>query len=215
MKTILCYGDSNTWGYKPDPSVLVPVRYPYHVRWTGVLRSALGDNYVVIDEGLNSRTTVVDDPLNEGRNGKTYLKPSIESHSPLDFVVLMLGSNDFKERFSLSAYEIVYGIETLVQTIRTHSLLVQKNVPTVLVLSPPPVGKVLKEDQPAWLNAQAKSELTAQLLQKSARIYKYDLLNTHSLMTADELDVDGIHLPESCHQKLGLAVAKKITEINK
>ncbi len=63
MKTILCYGDSNTWGYKPDSNVLIPVRYLYEIRWTGVLRSTLGDKYVVVEEGLNSRTTVINDPL--------------------------------------------------------------------------------------------------------------------------------------------------------
>ena len=111
MKTILCYGASNTWGYKPDPSAVLPIRYSYKQRWTGILQSKLGDEFLVIEEGLNSRTTVIDDPLNDDRNGKAYLKPCLESHAPLDFVALMLGTNDLKVRFGLSASEIVYAIE--------------------------------------------------------------------------------------------------------
>ena len=216
MKTVLCYGDSNTWGDKPDPSVLIPVRYSYNERWTGVLRTALGDQYVIIEEGLNSRTTVIDDPLNDGRNGKTYLMPALESHAPLDFVVIMLGTNDLKVRFSLSASEIVWGIETLVQVIRTQLLNIQVTLPKVLVLSPPPVGKLANEDEKlVWDGAQVKSKQVARLLQASALAHKYDLLDTHAFINAEDLNVDGIHLPLACHKKLGLAVAEKIIGMTK
>jgi lysophospholipase L1-like esterase len=88
MKTILCYGDSNTWGYAPGTGK----RYLRHERWTGVLQQLLGSNAVVIEEGLNGRTTTLDDPTKPFRNGKDYLIPCLDSHAPLDLVVLMLGT---------------------------------------------------------------------------------------------------------------------------
>ena len=102
MKTILCYGDSNTYGLKPDSSQ----RYPRDVRWTGILQKKLGEDYYVIEEGLSGRTTLWDDPIEEHKNGKTYLLPCLESHSPINLVVLMLGTNDLKTRFSLTPFDL-------------------------------------------------------------------------------------------------------------
>ena len=89
---VLCYGDSNTWGRDPHGK---GIRYPVNVRWTGLLQSKLGHDYDIIEEGLGGRTTVIDDPKREGRNGKTYLRPCLETHSPIDVITLMLGTNDF------------------------------------------------------------------------------------------------------------------------
>ena len=102
MKSILCYGDSNTWGYDPQTRS----RFPHDVRWTGVLASSLGTGYRVVEEGLNGRTTRWDDPIEAGRNGLTFLQPCLESHLPLDLVIVMLGTNDLKQRFGLSASDI-------------------------------------------------------------------------------------------------------------
>ena len=98
MKTVLCYGDSNTWGYIGGTGE----RFAPEVRWPGVLQAALGGAYRVIEEGLNGRTTVFDDSIEEGRNGETYLRPCLQTHAPIDLVILMLGTNDLKRRFSLS-----------------------------------------------------------------------------------------------------------------
>ena len=95
MKTILCYGDSNTYGLMPDS----PDRYPRDVRWTGILQKKLGEDYYVIEEGLSGRTTLWDDPIEEHKNGKKYLLPCLETHKPLDLVVIMLGTNDLDHMF--------------------------------------------------------------------------------------------------------------------
>ncbi len=102
MKSILCYGDSNTWGTATQPRP--DGRYAPHERWPGVLRLALGDEWLVIEEGLGGRTTVNDDPV-EGaeRNGRMYLLPCLGSHKPLDVVDIMLGTNDLMARFNQSA----------------------------------------------------------------------------------------------------------------
>jgi len=107
LKTILCYGDSNTYGCKPvgfdileKGIVAADLRFGQEQRWTGVLGQELGEGYRVIEEGLNGRTTVFDDPV-EGKhkNGVSYLLPCLESHAPLDYVSLMLGTNDLKKDF--------------------------------------------------------------------------------------------------------------------
>jgi lysophospholipase L1-like esterase len=100
MKTILCYGDSLTWGFNPKTKK----RMGEKERWTGVLKINLGQDYHIIEEELNGRTTVWDDPFNGGyKNGMEYLIPCLGSHKPLDLVILFLGTNDLKTRFSLSA----------------------------------------------------------------------------------------------------------------
>jgi lysophospholipase L1-like esterase len=100
IKTVLCYGDSNTWGSDPETGE----RFAPEVRWPGVLRQALGEGYWVVEEGLNGRTTVRDDPI-EGahKNGRTYLPACLEFHKPIDLVLIMLGTNDLKARFAASA----------------------------------------------------------------------------------------------------------------
>jgi len=103
MKTIMCYGDSNTWGCIPLTGQQPPWRYGPAQRWPGVLRRELGDGHWIVEEGLNGRTTVWDDPLEPFRSGKELLAPCLLTHQPIDLVIVMLGTNDLKGRFGLSA----------------------------------------------------------------------------------------------------------------
>ena len=113
MKTILCYGDSNTYGFNPANGL----RYPKSVRWTGRLQELLGNNYIIIEEGCNGRTTIFDDPIDGWKNGLSYLKPCLNTHKPIDIVILMLGSNDLKSTFHASAEEISKGAKRLIEEI--------------------------------------------------------------------------------------------------
>lgn len=136
MKTVLCYGDSNTYGYVPETGM----RYPKSVRYPGRLQLLLGDEYAVIEEGCNGRTTIHDDPIDGWKNGLDYLKPCLNSHKPVDIVILMLGSNDLKETFHLTAREIADGAGTLVDVIRSFTAEKQGFVPTIILVSPPEIG---------------------------------------------------------------------------
>ncbi|MFQ9515099.1 MAG: SGNH/GDSL hydrolase family protein [Eubacterium sp.] len=136
-KTILCYGDSNTYGYNPVNGL----RYPKEVRWTGCLQKLLGVEYSVIEEGCNGRTTVFDDPLEGWKNGLDYLKPCLNSHKPIDIVILMLGSNDLKTTFHATAKKIAEGLEILVDTIKTFTKNKQGFEPVIILLSPPEIGQ--------------------------------------------------------------------------
>ena len=136
MKTILCYGDSNTFGYNPVNGM----RYPKDVRWTGRLQMLLPD-FVVIEEGCNGRTTVTDDPIEGWKNGLDYLKPCLNSHKPVDIVILMLGTNDLKEVFHLTAAEIAQNAGILVDTIQSFTKEKQGFIPKILLVSPPHIGE--------------------------------------------------------------------------
>lgn len=136
MKTILCYGDSNTYGYNPVNGM----RYPADVRWTGRLQMMLGKDFCVVEEGCNGRTTVYDDPEEGWKNGLGYLRPCLNSHKPVDIVILMLGSNDLKETFQASAEDIALGVERLVTVIQEFTQEKQGYKAEVLLVSPPEIG---------------------------------------------------------------------------
>ena len=103
MKRILCFGDSNTYGYRPDTGE----RYPEDIRWTGILKNRLRERGIeIIEEGLVGRTTVFEDSLRMGRRGIDYLVPLLESHAPIDKLVLMLGTNDCKNTLCVTAEDI-------------------------------------------------------------------------------------------------------------
>jgi lysophospholipase L1-like esterase len=109
VKTILCYGDSNTWGCIPLTAAQPPRRYGPAQRWPGVLRRELGDGFGIVEEGLNGRTTVWDDPLEPSRSGKELLVPCLLTHQPIELVIVMLGTNDLKGRFGVGARDIAAG----------------------------------------------------------------------------------------------------------
>jgi lysophospholipase L1-like esterase len=143
MKTILCFGDSNTWGCRPLTSLENIPRYGPDVRWGSVLRTSLGEGYWVIEEGLNGRTTVWADPVEgEYKSGKSYLTACLESHAPLDLVTILLGTNDLKHRFGLSAWDIAACAGVLVQIVQSSAFGPNGSAPRVLLICPPPVTKL-------------------------------------------------------------------------
>jgi len=206
MKTVLCYGDSNTWGYMPGTGE----RFPADVRWTGVLKRELSDDYQVIEEGLNGRTIVWDDPIEGYKNGKDYLIPCLESHRPIDLVVMMLGTNELKLRFSLSAYDIAEGVRVLVDIVQKSEAGPDGGSPPLLLMAPPPVAK-LTEYAEMFEGAQAKSRKFGEYYRRIAEEEGCDFFDTSGVIVSS--DIDGIHLEEGEHQKLGKAMAKVVRKI--
>ncbi len=137
MITILCFGDSNTYGSNPDGS---PPRHPYGVRWTTRLQQILGTGFQIIEEGMGGRTTVWEDPLEPGRCGMTFLPVALQSHKPLDLVILSLGTNDCKNFFSASERVIARGMNRLVETVRRFDYG-PAAAPKILIVSPIHMGK--------------------------------------------------------------------------
>jgi lysophospholipase L1-like esterase len=206
MRTILCYGDSNTWGYEPGSKR----RLDHAQRWPGVLREDLSTGYLVIEEGLNGRTTVWTDPLAEYRNGKHLLMPCLETHKPLDLVILMLGTNDLKRKFSASPYDIARGVAVLITIIRTSNSGADGASPEILLLCPPPVGK-LTEFAEMFEGAEEKSRQLARHYRSVASEFGCHFLNTGDIIRSS--DRDGIHLEAGEHAKLGAAVAGQTRSI--
>ena len=200
MKTILCYGDSNTWGWNPSTQT----RYARDERWPGVLQQELGDEYFVIEEGLPGRTTVWDDPIEGYKNGKEYLIPCLETHKPIDLVAIMLGTNDLKVRFSLSAFDVAAGAGVLVDIVQRSEAGPDGNAPKVLLMAPPPLGR-LTDFAEMFDGARVKSRKLAERFQQAARERGCALFDTSNVIVSS--DVDGAHLEAEEHWKLGRAVA--------
>lgn len=138
--TVLCYGDSNTFGYIPNSAM----RYKRDIRWPGRLQMLLGSGYSVIEEGCSGRTTVYDDPLEGWKNGLDYLKPCLNSHKPVDIVILMLGTNDLKDTFRTDASDAATGVEKLIQVIKPFTIEKQGYVPDIVLVSPPQIGEGIR-----------------------------------------------------------------------
>ena len=136
-KHIVCFGDSNTHGYCAEPFDCADGgdRFNESERWTCLLAQALGDEYLVLEEGLGGRTTVFDDPLTEGLSGLNVIFPTLRSHKPVDLLILMLGTNDTKERFGCTAECISVGLERLI--VKAQNTECWASTPNILLICPP------------------------------------------------------------------------------
>jgi len=207
MKTILCYGDSNTWGWDPEHME----RYPTDTRWPGVLQHTLGQDYQVIEEGLPGRTTVWTDPIEGHMSGKDYLTPCLNSHRPIDLVILMLGTNDLKYRFSVSAFDIAESLGALVKIIHQSESGLNEGIPKILLLAPPPLGK-LTDFADMFAGGTEKSRQLSQHIQRGADLWGCLFLDTAQVIVSS--DVDGVHFDPGEHRKLGVAVAEIVRKMN-
>lgn len=204
VRSILCYGDSNTWGYDP----MTGNRLSYESRWTSVLAKELGRGYLIIPEGLNGRTTVFDDPIEEGRNGVHYLVPCLNTHRPLDAVILMLGTNDTKYRFHMHASDIAMGMRRLVRTISAGECGTDGKLPRIGIIAPVPVSESLHDGPFAGSHAIAVglSEAYRAVALESGSAF----LDAQAVVS--QPGYDGVHLDAVAHVALGQAVARWVTQ---
>ena len=214
MKTVLCYGDSNTWGHIPRAAHEVDTleRYDKATRWTGVLQAQLSD-VDIIEEGLGSRTTTQPDPIEgEHKNGLSYLRPCLETHMPLDLVVLMLGTNDTKARFAVPVSDIAFGVWRLADTILLSRTGRDKQHPRLLILAPPPLGKLDKHAD-MFKGALAKSQKFASFYETVAQDLGVDFFDVGSVVTTSNLD--GVHWSKESHIALAEALAPLVKSLLK
>jgi len=211
MKRILCYGDSNTFGFTPA----VGERFDEKHRWTKLLEKDLGDGYEVIEEGLNGRTTVFDDPGVDGRNGKEYVVPCVRSHRPLDLVILMLGTNDIKPGLAGCAKDIADGIDTLVKVILDPKTFESFSVPAVLVVSPIEVRESIAHtcysEMFGGIESVAMSRELPSLVEAVAKKNGCHFIDAAKYAQAS--DLDAIHLDEKGHERLSRAFADRVRQI--
>lgn len=211
MRTLLCYGDSNTHGTLPMNELGESLRLDASERWPGVVRSAIGTDWTVLEEGLPGRTTVHDGPI-EGayKNGAVGLDIVLHTHKPIDVLIIMLGTNDLKQRFSKPASDIALSIKKLIEIVRGSLTGRDGGSPSILIVAPPPITEsgVLAT---MFGGGTEKSPGLAGVYQTVANQLGCAFLNAGDHVTASP--VDGVHFDAPEHGRLGTAIAAKANEM--
>jgi lysophospholipase L1-like esterase len=210
-RVVLAYGDSNTHGTPPMPTLGARGRLGPGERWPGVLAAELGEGWHVVEEGLPGRTTVYSDPVEgEWKNGLSVLPAILESHQPIDIVVLMLGTNDLKLRFQAPAVQIATSVERLVRLVRGSEAGPDGRPPALLLVAPAPVEETgtLAE---IFEGGAVKGRELARWYQAVARRHGIPFLDAGTVMAVSP--ADGVHFDAAEHGKLGRAVAAAIRDM--
>jgi lysophospholipase L1-like esterase len=196
MKNILCFGDSNTYGYMPGAGT----RYPREIRWTGRLQTLLGSGCCVVEEGLNGRTTAFEDEIQPWRSGLRYVGCCVKSHAPLDLMLVMLGTNDCKPRYCVSPAEIGFGLERLIQTTETFFRYQADQAgpcPKFLIVSPVPMSRTGGDPEMDETSLEKQAAL-AEVYRGIAGKYGCAFADAGAWISPELLGADGCHfLPEA------------------
>ena len=209
MKTVLCYGDSNTWGYAPRTGE----RYDHKTRWPMVLRELLNGGaaengeWWVIEEGLSGRTTCREDPIEGDKNGLRQLLPILESHAPLDLVIIMLGTNDLKSRFYPQPFDIAAGAQRVAMAAMASKTGPGASSPKVLMICPPPTV-----ESPAFKHIFGNCTELSRKLPPLFRVLAEEcgaaFLDAGKIIKSSP--ADGIHFDPEEHRKLANAAAELV-----
>lgn len=210
-KTIVCFGDSNTYGYNSS----IQGRFNENERWTCLLDDLLGDEYLIKEEGLCGRTTVFDDPLHEGMSGLDSIMYAIRCHEPVDLLIIMLGTNDVKERYNVNAENIAKGLYRLIQ--KTYSIPKLFYHIKILVIAPPPIeegyNQVVHVNNEMGKGCIKKSQELAYYYQELANQIGVYFLDAGSIEGVGMYSSDHMHFDIESHKKFAQALAMIIPEI--
>jgi len=210
MHQILVYADSLSWGIIPNTRN----RFSFDQRWPGVMEielQGLGESVRVIEDCLNGRRTVWEDPFKSGRNGIIGIEQRIEVNSPLSLVILFLGTNDFQSMHQHNAWHSAQGIGAIVSAIRLAPIEPGMPVPKILVVAPPPIQKAKGPIAPKFEEAEHKAVNLASAIEQVASETGCAFFNAGSVTTTSK--VDGVHLDVEQHLTLGKAMAKKVNPL--
>ncbi len=208
-KRILCYGDSNTYGYLPAGNGR---RYSEGVRWPSVLQKLLGEEYTVIEEGLCGRTTDAEPVDEPWKNGESYLCAALSTHRPIDMAVFMLGTNDLKASFHRTAETIAAGMKTILEQTNSFLMLKQEYLPKILLIAPAYINDTSRG--PFGDEFDQTSQQMSRLLasQYKTLTEEYDALFLDAAEFAATSPRDGLHLDAENHRRLGEAVYELIRD---
>ncbi len=208
-KRIICFGDSNTWGYNPKDGS----RYDEETRWPMVLQKLLGDGYRIIEEGQNGRTIANEDPWEWGcKCGLDYIVPMIESHMPFDVLIIMLGSNDLKDKFNLPAGDIAGSLQNMLMKAKSFLQYKCKANPMIIIVAPPHLGDDFSKSPFApFFNADKCVEHSKELAgwyKQVADQFECEFFDASSVCKVG--DVDYLHLMEDGHKALAKGLYEKL-----
>jgi lysophospholipase L1-like esterase len=212
VTAVLCYGDSNTWGYEASTQE----RLARWERWPGVLQRELGDRVHVIEEGQSGRTTVFDVPFEPDRNGLSYLPVSLQTHAPLNAVIIVLGTNDLFIP-GVNAYHAGHGALKLAEVVLSSDAGADGGAPKVLVVVPPPFAQLPAWDANESPDAERESHRMSEAYVGAAVAYAewkgmdVPLLDLREHVSSGP--VDGIHLEADDHRVIGIAIAARLREL--
>lgn len=208
--TILCFGDSNTFGQRSE----VGGRWPADVRWTGRLQKLLGKEYSVIEEGLGDRTTDLDSPERADCNGRTYFQPCLRSHSPLDMVVIMLGTNDLKNKFDRMPEEVATALVGYIDNVECTAWTRTGGTPVTLLVSP----IHLDPTKPAFAKLSSDYDINSARKSRELSVAIRRIANKPNALFVDAATVahpgnDGTHLSLDSHEPLSELIAQEIVNV--
>ena len=196
--TVLCYGDSNTYGYDPETCG----RYPYEKRWTTLLGGMLGSRYEVISEGLNGRTTAYDRQGAAWKNGASSFTACLGTHKPVDYVIIMLGTNDCDEELGLSAVDIADGMETLVRMVEEETPALQGYVPEIIVAAPAAIQGDIEKSPFADKLTEASVKNSLEIGPLYRKIAEWHGARFADTTSGIEISQDCEHLTEKGHRQI-------------
>ena len=213
-KRIMIFGDSNTWGWNPANDLVSPlIRWDDDTRWPGVMQKELGDDSLVIPEGLNGRTSVWDDPIEEYRCGKDQIIPCLDSHAPIDLCIIFVGTNDLKVRYTVSPQDIANGVAIIVDKTLHQAGAFTNQKPKVLLVCPPPLGDNIENGVFGVMfegNVE-KSKKMPPYFEGVAKTYGVEYFDAGKYVKSS--DEDGLHLQADQHKILGVEISKVVKEM--
>ncbi len=201
MTSILCFGDSITWGYNPNDAS----RYPPDQRWPRILEQELAGRARIVEEGLNGRTIATEDPIRPDRSGLAKLPFLLESHAPLDLVIIMLGTNDCAPCYHLTKGEIFLGCSCLITTVQKSRAGPDYTPPKTVLIAPPPLGKLNPLLGLFYAGGEPLSRKLAETYRLVANSSDTTFLDAGSIVQASP--IDGVHLEPPAQRKLALAIS--------
>jgi lysophospholipase L1-like esterase len=208
MKSLLCFGDSNTHGTPPMADSSEDRRFDAETRWPQRLQKHAGSTWHIIEEGLPGRTTLHNDPI-EGDflNGLAFLPALLRSHKPIDMVLVMLGTNDLKMRFSVSASDIALSLVKIAETISQSGTSPDGGAPDILVICPPPIIETGIQAG-MFTGGAAKSEQMQSIVPDLLSKAGFSTMNAADRITVS--DLDGIHYEPEAHSALAEMIAERL-----
>lgn len=210
MHQILVYADSLSWGIIPDTRM----RFSFEKRWPGVMEieiQRMGQTVRVIEDCLNGRRTVWDDPFKPGRNGIVGIEQRVEVNSPLSLVILSLGTNDFQSMHQYNTWHSAQGMGAIIGAIRRAPIEPGMPIPPILVVAPPSIQQAKGDIAPKFEGADLKAVSLASAIEQIADETGCAFFDAGSVTTTSK--VDGVHLDEDQHLALGKAMAKKVASM--